>query len=136
MQKNPIYVYVFKCVRLMHLLKLFTSMSSCLHIDCVLVFTFTKCMCTLYFISISLVMVLSCSWNVYYHKIPQSERTFLYFFFKRRFIPAVDNLDSLRTTTISGLFQASSPQCQPKSHLVYIKTHKTGSCTTTNLIYR
>ena len=71
-------------MHLIHLLELFISMSPCphIHVDCVLVYI-QKLL--VYIISISLVMVLNCSWNVYYHKIAQSERTFLHFFKKKIF---------------------------------------------------
>ncbi len=36
----------------------------------------------------------------------------------------------------AALPEVAHPTCPPKHHLVYIKTHKTGSCTVTNLLYR
>ena len=78
MQENPIYVNVFKCAHLMHLLKLFTSICSCVSIYRLCISLHSEM--HVYFVSVSLVMILSCSWNVYYHKIAQSERTFLHFF--------------------------------------------------------
>ena len=77
-QENPIYVNVFKCAHLMHLLKLFTSICSCVSIYRLCISLHSEM--HVYFVSVSLVMILSCSWNVYYHKIAQSERTFLHFF--------------------------------------------------------